>query len=143
MEEHSRDFKGVVMLQISMGLIKVAPDSGSEERVTTLDNGTEEGSVIVGDSIIKVQEDNIIFEESDREVEVADIKVEELVDIKEENPEPIKFPPIRTEPEVSVWGLCMRQKQFMLTRPFTATKRKHPKIYFNSPYLCTLHFIVY
>jgi hypothetical protein len=106
--EHSHDFKGFAMLQICMGLIKVEPDSGSEACVTTLDNGTEEGSVIVGDSITKVHEANILFEESDREVEVADIKVEELVDIKEENPEPIKFPPIKTEPEVSVWALCVR-----------------------------------
>ena len=139
MKEHSHDNKGVVMLQICMGLIKVEPDSGSEECVTSLDNGTEEGSVMVGDSIIKVQEDDIIFDESDREVKAADIKVEELVDIKEENPEPIKFPPIKTEPEVSVWGLCVRQQQFMLPRPFTATKSEHPKIHFNYPYVCTLH----
>jgi hypothetical protein len=90
MKEHGDDFKSVVMLQICMGLIKDQPDSGSEAFVTTLDDGTEEC--------------NIKFEESDTEVEAADIKVEELVDIKEENPEPIKLPPIKTEPEVSVWG---------------------------------------
>jgi hypothetical protein len=102
MKEHSRDFKSVVMLQVCMGLMKVEPDSGSEECVTTSDNGTEEGNV-------KVEEADIKFEESDREDETADIKVEELVDIKEENPEPIKFPPVETVPEVSLWGLWVRQ----------------------------------
>jgi len=122
MKEHSHDFKSVVMLQMCMGLIKDEPDSGSESCVTTLDNGTEEGNRKVEDSLIKVKECEIKFDESDREVEAADIKVEELIDIKEENPEAIKFPPIKTEPEVSVWGLCVRQQLFMLHRTFTATK---------------------
>ena len=97
------------MLQNCMGLIKDEPDSGSEACVTILDDGIEEGNIQVEESVIKVKE--------------TDIKVEELVDIKEENPETIKFPPIKTEPEVSVWGLCVRQQQFMFRRPFTATKR--------------------
>jgi hypothetical protein len=107
MKEHSDDFKSVVMLQICVGLIKDEPDSGSEACVTTLDNGTLEGNIKVEESIIKVKEADIKFEDSDTEVEAADIKVEELVDRKEENPEAIKFPPIKTEPEVSVWGLCV------------------------------------
>jgi hypothetical protein len=78
MKEHSHDFQSVMMLQNCMGLIKVERDSDTEECMTSLDNGTEEGN----------------------------IKIEELVDVKEENPEAIKFPPIKTEPEVSVWGLC-------------------------------------
>jgi uncharacterized membrane protein len=94
-----------------MGLIRVEPDSGS----VALDNGTEEGNIKIEESIIKV-------EESDTEVEAAHIKVEELVDIKEENAEPIKFPSIKTEPEVSVWGLCVRQQQFMFHSPFTVAK---------------------
>jgi hypothetical protein len=103
----------VVVLQNCVGLIRGEPDSGSEACVTTLDDGTEEGS----------------------------LEVEESVDIKEENPEPINFPPIETEPEVSVWGLCVRQQQFVFPRPFTATKREHPKRHFNYPYVCTLRFI--
>jgi hypothetical protein len=74
MKEHGCDFKSVVMLQNCRGLIKDEPDSGSEASVTSLDDGTEDGK----------------------------LKVEELVDVKEENPEMIKFPPIKTEPEVSV-----------------------------------------
>ena len=99
------------MLQMCMGLIKIEPDSGIEACVTTLDNGTEEG--IVEESVMKVQEADIIFEESETKVDLTDIKVEELVDIKEENPEAIKFPPIKTEPEVSLWVLCVRQQQLM------------------------------
>jgi hypothetical protein len=85
-----------------MGLIKKEPDSGSETFVTTFDVGNEEGNM---------------------KVEVSNIKFEESIDIKEENPEVIKFPPIKAEPEVSVWGLCVRQQQFMFHRPFTTTKR--------------------
>ena len=103
------DFKSVVMLQNGMGLIKDEPDSGSEACVTALDDGSEEGN-------IKSEESDIKFEESI-------IKVEEAVDIKELNPDAILFAPIKTEPEVSVWGLCVRQQQFMFPRTFTATKR--------------------
>jgi len=85
-----------------MGLIKEEPDSGSETCVTALDNGNEEGNI---------------------KVEVSNIKFEESIDIKEENPEAKTIPPIKTEPEVSVWGLCVWQQQFMFPRPFTATQR--------------------
>jgi hypothetical protein len=81
------------MLQNSMALIKDEPDFGSEACVTTSEDGSEEFS-------IKVEEDEIKVEESD-------IKIEESVVIKEENPEVIKFPPIKSEPEVSVWGFCV------------------------------------
>ena len=127
MKEHSRDFKSVVLLQNCMGLIKGEPDSGSEACVTALDDGSEEFSLEV--------------EEADINDYETKIKVEELVDIKEENPEAIIFPPIKTEPEVSVWGLCVRQQQFMLPRPFTATKRELLKLHFNYLYVCTLHFV--
>jgi hypothetical protein len=94
-----------------VGLIRDEPDSGIETCVTILDDGIEEGN----------------------------IQVEESLDIKEENAETISFPPIKNEPEVSVWGLCVRQQQFMFPRPFTATKREDLKIHFNYPYVCTLH----
>jgi hypothetical protein len=61
-----------------MGLIKDEPDPGIEACVTTLDNGTEE----------------------------SNIKVEETLDIKEENSEGIIFPTMEAELEVSVWA-CM------------------------------------
>jgi hypothetical protein len=141
MKEHGDDLKSVVMLQICMGLLKDQPDSGSEAFVTTLDDRTEECNIKFEESVVKVEEADIKVEESDTEVEAADIKVEELVDIKEENPEPIKFPPIKTEPEVSVWGLCVKQQQFMFPRPFTATEREHPKICRIYLYVCTMNFV--
>jgi hypothetical protein len=76
MNEHSLDFKIVVLLQNCMGLIKDEPDSCSELCVTTLDDGTEEGN----------------------------IKVEETLDIKEENSEGLPSPTVEAEPEVSVWA---------------------------------------
>jgi hypothetical protein len=83
MNEHSHDFKSVVVLQSCMGLVKGEPDSGSEACVTTLDNGTEEGN-------IKVEEPHI--------------KVDKTLDIKEENSEGLPSPTVEAEPEVSVWA---------------------------------------
>jgi hypothetical protein len=82
MNEHSHDFKSVVLLQNCWGLKKDEPDSGSEACVTALDGGTEEGNM---------------------KVEESDIKVETL-DIKEENSEGITCPTVEAEPEVSVWA---------------------------------------
>jgi hypothetical protein len=62
----------------------------SETCVTGGVGGTGEGSV-------ELEEDIYIKEES--------IKVEEAVDIKEEMPEDIVFPPIKTEPEVRLFGV--------------------------------------
>jgi hypothetical protein len=83
MNENSHDFTSVVVLQHCMDLIKDEPDSGSEACVTAVGDGTEGG--------------NIKFEESD-------IKVEEILDIKEENLEGITSPTMEAEPEVSVWA---------------------------------------
>jgi len=127
MKEHSHDFKIVVVLQNCMGLIKDEPDSGSEAYETNLEDGSEEGNITDEDANIKIEE--------------TEIKVEESEDIKEENPEAITIPPIKPEPEVSVWGLCIRQQCFLLPRPFTATKREIMKIHFNYPYVCTVHFV--
>jgi hypothetical protein len=85
-KEHSQDFKIVVMLQNCMGLIKDEPNSDSEAFVTTLDSWTEEGNIKV-----------------------------ESVDVKEEDPEALTVAPVKTEPEISVWGLCVRQQVFMLS----------------------------
>jgi hypothetical protein len=84
-KEHVQDFKIVVMLQNCVGLMKDEPDSGSVACVTTLDSWTEEGNI---------------------EVESVDVKVEDL--------EALTLAAIKTEPQVSVWGLCLRQQVFML-----------------------------
>jgi hypothetical protein len=75
MNEHIHDFRSVVVLQNCMGLTEDEPDSGNEARVTTLDDGTEEGNM----------------------------EFEETLDIKEENAEGISFPTIKAEPVVRVW----------------------------------------
>jgi hypothetical protein len=54
--------------------------------------------------------------------EEGSIEVDESVDVKEEDPEALEFPSIKTEPEVRVWGLCVRQRQVMHPRTFSATK---------------------
>jgi hypothetical protein len=38
--------------------------------------------------------------------EEGDIKVEEAIDIKDEIPEAITFPPIKTEHQVRFWVVC-------------------------------------
>ena len=38
--------------------------------------------------------------------EEVSIKVEDAIDIKDEMPEAISYPPIKTEHEVRLWGLC-------------------------------------
>ena len=78
--EHSHDFNCVVVLQNGMKLMEDGPASGSEAIETTLDEGTEDGNM-------KVE---------------FDIKVDETLDIKEENSEGITSPTIKAVPEVSV-----------------------------------------
>ena len=70
------------MLQNGMGLKKDGPDSECEAIETTLDEETEEGNM-------KVE---------------FDTKVEETLDIKEENSEGITSPTLKALPEVSVWA---------------------------------------
>jgi hypothetical protein len=82
MNEHSHDFKSVVVLQNCMGLNNNEPYSGTGTCVTALENGTEESNV-------KVK---------------FNIKVEETLDIKEENFEELTFPKIKPEAEVRVWA---------------------------------------
>ena len=68
----------MVVLQNSMGCVEGGTGSCSKTCVTCDVDGSEEVS----------------------------INVEEDIDIKNETPEAIKFPPIKTENEVRVWGAC-------------------------------------
>jgi hypothetical protein len=58
-------------------------------------------------------ESGIDFEEAIH-IKEESIKVEETVDVKCEMPEAIVFPPIKTEPEVRFWGLCVWWGQLLL-----------------------------
>ena len=55
--------------------------------------------------------------------EGVSINVEEDIDIKDEIPEAIKFPPIKTEQEVRLWGVCEVVETHAF-RAFIAPKRK-------------------
>ena len=68
----------VVVLQNSLGFVDGETGSCSETCVMCDVDGTEEVS----------------------------IKVEDAIDIKNEMPEAIKSPPIKTENEVRLWGVC-------------------------------------
>ena len=81
----------VVVLQNCMGFVEDETGSNSEECVTCDVDGTEEVS--------------INFEAIDIKEEVS-FKVEEAMDIKDEIAEAISFPPIKTEHEVRLWGVC-------------------------------------
>jgi hypothetical protein len=84
----------VVVLQNCVGFVEGETGSCSETCVTCDFDGTEED----------------------------DIKVEEAIDIKEEIPEAISFPSIKTEHEVRLWGVCEVVAANAL-RPFIASKR--------------------
>jgi hypothetical protein len=68
-----------MVLQNCVGLVKDEPDCCSEASVRNSDEGSDEYGT----------------------------KFEEAVDIKEENPEATTFPPINTEPEVRLFGVCV------------------------------------
>jgi hypothetical protein len=80
-----------------------------------LEDGIEEGNITDEDADLKME----VF---DMKIEKSEIKYEESKDIKDENPEVMIISRIKSEPEVSVWGLCIRQQCFMLPRLFIATK---------------------
>ena len=69
-----------------------------------------------------IEEVNIKVEETlDIEEEVS-VNVEEAIDIKDEIPETI-FPPMETEQEVRLWGVCELVAAHCF-RPFIAPRRK-------------------
>jgi hypothetical protein len=56
--------------------------------------------------------------------EEVSIKVEETIDIKDEIPEATSFPPINTEHEVRLWGVCEVVVAAYAFRPFTVPTKK-------------------
>jgi len=55
--------------------------------------------------------------------EEVGIKFEDAIDIKDDIPEAITFPPMKTEQEVRLWGVC-EVVAACAFRPFIAPKRK-------------------
>jgi len=85
----------VVVLQNCVGCVEGETDCCREARVTCDGNGTEK----------------------------IDIKIEEAIDVEDEIPEAISFPPIKSENEVRLWGFCEVVAAHAF-RPFIAPKRK-------------------
>ena len=73
--------------------------------------------------------------------EEGSFNVEGDIDIKNEMPEAISFPPIKTEHEVRLWGVCevLTAHDF---RPFIAPKRIC-KITLNYFLLCVILWVPY
>jgi hypothetical protein len=65
--------------------------------------------------------DTCVMRDVDGTEEIG-IKVEEAIDIKDEIPEAITFPPIKTEAEVRLWGVCEVVAAHAF-RPFIAPKK--------------------
>ena len=74
--------------------------------------------------------------------EEVTIKVEEAVDIKDEIPEAISFPPIKTEREVKLWGVCEVVEAHAF-RPFVAPKKGNCEITLNCFLLCVILCVPY
>jgi len=85
----------LVVLQNCMGFVEGETGSCNETRVKCDVDGTEEVS----------------------------IKVEEAIDINDENPQAVMFPPTVTEQEVRVWGACEVVAAYAC-RSLMAPKRK-------------------
>jgi hypothetical protein len=86
--------------------------------------------------IWRMELDSITDEDIDLNMMELDIKIEESEVTKEQNPEVMTIPPTKPDLEVSVQCLFITQQCFIVTRPFTATKREIIKIHFNYPYVC-------
>jgi len=99
----------VVVLQNCMDCVEGETGSCSETVVTCDVDGTEEVS----------------------------INVEEAVNIKDEFPEALIFPPIKTEQEVRLWVLCMSWWQLMLLGHLLPQKG-NCEITFNCSLLCVI-----
>jgi hypothetical protein len=103
-----------VVVQNCMGLMKNEPDSGNE---ATLNDGTKEGNM---------------------ELEESDMKVEQTLDIKEENAEGLTFPTMEAEPDISVWAcVCSSNVSCFLYHLLP----QKAEIIFNCLYVRTVHFV--
>jgi len=113
----------VVVLQNCMCCVEGETGSCSETCVTCDFDATDDVSINVEEAI-------------DIKEEIS-IKVEEAVDIKDEIPEDIIFPPIKTEQEVSLWGVCEEVAAHAF-KPFIS-----PKIYCGITLHCFLLCVLF
>ena len=107
MREGSCDLCGYsVQLQNCVGFVDVETGYFSETCVTCDGDGTEEVGIKAEDTIALKEEVSIKVEENIHIKEEVSIKVEVPLDIKDEIQEAIPFPPVKTEHEVRLRGVC-------------------------------------
>jgi len=95
----------ILVLQNTMDVVEGEIGKCSGTGVMCDDDGTEEASMKVEDSIDIKEEFGITVEDSIDIKEEFSIKVEDAEDIKDEIPEAITFTPIKTEHEVRLWDV--------------------------------------
>ena len=96
----------MAVLQNCRGFVEGETGSYDETFVKCDVDGTEEVSIKVEEAIDIKNEVRIKFEEAIDIKEEVGIKVEEAIHIKDEIPDAISVPPIETEHEVRLWGVC-------------------------------------
>jgi hypothetical protein len=106
----------------------VEGETGSCSETCVMCDGTEEVS-IKGEDTIDIKEE-------------VTIKVEEAIDIKDGIPEAIAFPSIKTEQEVSLWGVCELVAANAL-RPFIAPQKGKCEITLGYFLFCVIMWVPY
>ena len=101
----------VVLLQNCVGFVQGETGYYSETCVTCDGDGTEEGGIKAIESIYIKEEFGINVEE-------------ETVDINDEIQEAIPFPPVTTEHEVRLRGVCVSWWQLMFLGQLLHSKKK-------------------
>jgi hypothetical protein len=97
----------LVVLQNCMDFVEGETVSCNETRVKCDVDGTEEVSIKAEEALVITEEVGIKVEEALDVMEDVSIKVEEAIDINKEIPQAVMFPPIKTEQEVRLWGVCV------------------------------------
>jgi hypothetical protein len=103
-----------------MGFMEGATGTFSDTCVMCDVDGTEEVS-------IKDEKAIDIKDEIPEAISFPPITIEEATDTKDEIPEAVSFPPIKTEHEVRLWGECV-VVAFHAFRPFIAPKKETVKL---------------
>ena len=112
----------VVVLQNCMEFVEGETGSCNETGVRCDVDGIEEVNIKVEEALDIEEEVSVNVEDAIDIKEEVSINVEDAIDIKDEIPEAI-FPPMETEQEVRLWGVCELVAAHCF-RPFIAPRRK-------------------
>jgi len=97
----------MVVLQNCMDIVEGETGNCSGTGVMCDDDGTEEVIMNFEDAIDITEEFGITVRGAIDIKEEYIIKVKDAVDTKDDIPEAITFPPVKTDKEVSFWGVCV------------------------------------